>query len=96
MAVVWADFVEKVKEWADRESNDFSFRFSVVLNNDFLILSSKSISNNKVYKLKYTKAKYYRDREKNTDKDILPILFQLLKEKYKNTHWSIVGLGRRA
>ena len=94
-AVNWSEFTQKVINWADRESNDVSFRFSVVLNNDSLFLSSKQSKSPKTYKIKYSKSKYYADREKYNDQDILPILFQLLKEQYKDINWSVIGNGRR-
>jgi len=94
-AVNWSEFTQKVINWADRESNDVSFRFSVVLNNDSLFLSSKYSKSPKTYKIKYSKSKYYADREKYNDQDILPILFQLLKEQYKDINWSVIGNGRR-
>lgn len=94
-AVNWSEFTQKVINWADRESNDVSFRFSVVLNNDSLFLSSKYSKSTKTYKIKYSKSKYYADREKYNDQDILPILFQLLKEQYKDINWSVIGNGRR-
>ena len=55
-----------------------------------------SEKNKKLQKIKYSKEKYYKDRIKFSDKDIIPILFQILKEKYKtDIKWTVTGAGRR-
>ena len=93
MPVIWTEFVDKVKHWADRESNKYNVKFSVEFLDEetIKIVASK---NNKTCKLKYTKEAYYKARARHSDKDILPILFQILKEKYKPVRWSVVG-GKR-
>lgn len=92
MEAKWPEFIDKVTNWADRESNDYSFRFSVFFNNDYLILTSSK--NDVTHKIRYTKEKYFKDKTSHTDKDILPLLFQILKDQYRDGRWSVVSTRR--
>ena len=94
MEANWPEFTNKVTDWADRESNDYSFRFSVFFNDNYLILTSEK--SDKKHKIRYTKEKYYKDRLTHHDKDILPLLFQILKDQFEERYrrWSVVGNRR--
>ena len=94
-AVVWTDFVEQIKHWADRESNELGVRFLVESLDDENIRIT-AIKDKKLCRLKYSKKEYYLARHKHSDKEILPVLFQILKEKYKPTRWSVVSKGGRS
>ena len=95
MTVVWTDFVDKVKHWAERESNDLSVKF-MVENLDDDNIRIIAIKDKKVCKVKYSKREYTLARTKHTDQDIIPILFQILKEKYRPVRWSVVGKGGKS
>ena len=89
-AVVWTDFIDKIKHWAERESNELSVKFYIesIDEDTIKIISQKG---NKICKLKYSKKEYYNARNKHSDSDILPVLFQILKEKYRPIKWSVVS-----
>lgn len=94
MRIDWSEFQTKVTNWAEKETNELSFKFTVKFFDEHMLIISEK--NNKIQKIKYSKEKYYKDRNKFSDKDIIPILFQILKEKYKTeVKWSVTGAGRR-
>ena len=91
----WTEFVDKVIHWAERESNEKSVMFTVdkIDDNTIQITSRRE---KKVCRLKYSRREYNRARNKLSDGDILPILFQILKEKYKPVRWSVIGEGGKS
>ena len=91
----WTDFLEKVKHWAEVESNHVGLTFNTEMVNDDTIRISAT-KGNKSYRLKYTRKDYHIARKNRGDTDILPVLFQILKEKFRPVRYSVEDKGRRS
>ena len=81
----WEQFTDKVIRWADSESNGAGLMFTAsLLNEETIKISSKK--NNKTFIIKFTKKEYDAERKKHMDEEILAMIFQILREKYRNVH----------
>lgn len=82
MPINWKAFTNKVESWAETESNtvNYDFRVEFIDDNTIRIEGNKG---NKTYRIKYTKRDYVAARKSHGDDEILPTLFQLIKDKFK-------------
>lgn len=79
----WEKFIEKLKDWADSESNGVNLRFTVSpIDPDTVKIKSQKA--NKIFCINYTRKEYEKTIQFHDDNDIYAMLFQTLREKYRN------------
>lgn len=82
----WEKFIEKAKTWADKETNNIGLKFFVYCNGNpttSIVIKSIFEKTGKKYSIAFNIDRY--SQSKIIDEELLAILFQRLRDQYRDT-----------
>lgn len=82
----WEKFINKAKTWADTETNNIGLKFFVYCNGNpttSIVIKSIFEKTGKKYSIAFNIDRY--SESKVTDEAILAVLFQRLRDQYRDT-----------